>query len=182
MIYFIKGLCGQAQARGPGSSAGFKARERARFSKEGFMKLKGPLNGTNPLLALISLSSLGGCLLLTSYFLRGESQNGSLWIVALVWFAWTPFCRSPGHALIFQKGSFAMEKNPPLKPRAELWFLLFYFPLLCFGGFLVFYTLTRGSPLRCAAAAALLALQILLMRRVWPLLRAAPGRGASAES
>lgn len=144
------------------------------------MKLKGLLSGTKPLLMLIDLTGVAEAALLAS-FTFGGGRVAVPFIMYQIWLCYLVFNRSLGHVMMFRDGTWAFGKHPLLKPRAGGWFLALRGPQVLFSVFLPLYLLSLGGVFRCAAAVALLILKILLARRVWPLLRAAPERAASAQ-
>lgn len=144
------------------------------------MKLKQLLNGTNPLLTLIDLIGVAEVALLASFALAG-GRVAVPFIMQQVWLCYLLLSRSLGYAMMFQDGTWARGKNPTLKPKAGAWFLALFLPQVLFSAAMPFVVFLLGGFFRSAAAAALLGLKILLMRRVWPMLRASGNPEADAK-
>ncbi|WP_312280584.1 hypothetical protein [Oscillibacter sp.] len=144
------------------------------------MKLKQLLNGTHPLLTLIYLIGVGELALLVSFSMAG-GRVAVPFIMYQVWMCYLLLSRSLSYAMMFRDGTWARGKNPALKPRAGDWFLALFLPQVLFSVAMPFVVFLLGGFFRCAAAAVLLGLKILLMRRVWPMLRAPGNREADAE-
>ena len=144
------------------------------------MKLKQLLNGTKPLLTLIYLIGVGELALLVSFSLAG-GRVAVPFIMQQIWLCYLLPSRSLGYAMMFRDGTGARGKNPAMKPKAGAWFLALFLPQVLFSAAMPFVSLSLGGFFRCAAALALLGLKVLLMRRVWPMLRAPKSREAGAE-
>lgn len=133
--------------------------------------------GSNPLLFSVGLIDLLEMLLLASFFIRGEATNPFLHIF---WVALVPITislRDIAYRMIYQDGTFAAGANPPLKPKAQKWFLILYLPLLSIGAVTVGYTLYQEAFFRLLAAGLLLVLKVLLLRAAWQRLDPAQGQG-----
>ncbi|WP_294855993.1 hypothetical protein [uncultured Oscillibacter sp.] len=144
------------------------------------MKLKQPLNGTNPLLTLIDLIGVAEVVLLASFTMAG-GRVAFPYFLYQGWLCYLLLSRNLGYAMIFQDGIGTRGKNPALKPKAGVWFLALFLPQVLFSAAMPFVVFLLGGLFRCAAAAVLLGLKILLMRRVWPMLRVPETREAGAE-
>ena len=150
------------------------------FLEEGLMKLKQLLNGTTPLLTLIYLIGVAEVVLLVSFSAAG-GRVAFPYFLHQGWLCYLLLSRNLGYAMIFQDGIGTRGKNPALKPKAGAWFLALFLPQVLFSAAMPFLVLMLGGFFRCAAAAVLLGLKILLMRRVWPMLRVPETREAGAE-
>ncbi len=144
------------------------------------MKLKQLLNGTNPLLTLIDLIGVAEVVLLASFAMAG-GRVAFPYFLYQGWLCYLLLSRSLGYAMMFRDGTWARGKNPALKPKAGAWFLALFLPQVLFSAAMPFVVFLLGGLFRCAAAAVLLGLKILLMRRVWPMLRVPETREAGAE-
>lgn len=133
--------------------------------------------GSNPLLFSVGLIDLLEMLLLASFFIRGETTNPFLHIF---WVALVPITislRDIAYRMIYQDGTFAAGANPPLKPKAQKWFLILYLPLPAISAVTVGYTLYQEAFFRLLAAGLLLVLKVLLLRAAWQRLDSAQGQG-----
>lgn len=133
--------------------------------------------GSNPLLFSVGLIDLLEMLLLASFFIRGETTNPFLHIF---WVALVPITislRDIAYRMIYQDGTFAAGANPPLKPKAQKWFLILYLPLPAISAVTVGYTLYQDAFFRLLAAGLLLVLKVLLLRAAWQRLDPAQGQG-----
>lgn len=133
--------------------------------------------GSKPLLFSIGLIDLLEMLLLASFFIRGETANPFLYIFWLVLIISTSALRDIARYMIYRDGTFAAGANPPLKPKAQKWFLILYLPLLAISAVTVGYTLYREAFFRLLAAGLLLVLKVLLLRAAWQRLDPAQGQG-----
>lgn len=134
--------------------------------------------GSNPLLFSVGLIDLLEMLLLASFFIRGETTNPFLHIFWVALVPITVSLRDIAHRMIYQDGTFAAGANPPpLKPKAQKWFLILYLPLPAISAVTVGYTLYQEAFFRLLAAGLLLVLKVLLLRAAWQRLDSAQGQG-----